>query len=171
MQHLFNELVPSYIRGLTVLNTLIEKAEQHAKREKFPVENLLVARLAPDMHTFIQQVQYAYFTVIESMEHLTSRTPPQMNYSETSAKDLKDSLKKVLTYLGKIQSKDFKEEENGTVESYLSPGKKLPIFVYVRFASLPNFYFHLTTAYDILRHNGVRIGKDDYIGKLPKTFA
>lgn len=171
MEQYYRELIPAYKQGLMVLSTLVTKADRHARKEKFPVENLLNARLAPDMLTLIGQVQYAYFTIIESLEHMSGRKPPEMGYDEKNVADLQKSIKKVLSYAKRIKPKDFERSKESVVETYLDPGKRISKGTYVHLAALPNFYFHLATAYDILRHNGVRIGKDDYIGKLPRRLT
>lgn len=165
--HFYDELIPAYIKGLTNLLALIAKAEKHAKREKFDFGNILNARLAPDMHNFIAQVQYAYFTVLESVGTLSGKTPPKFAYREKSAIDLKNSIKRMIAYLRGVKPQHFEDAAKKHIETFLAPEKEMNSQTYIRLAALPNFYFHLTTAYDILRHNGVQIGKSNYIGKLP----
>lgn len=165
--HFYHELIEPYIKGLSNLDSLIVKGERHARVSKFDVSNILNYRLAPDMHNFITQVQYVCFTALESVEALTGKKAPSLPYDEKDVKDLRMSIKKTLDYVRKIRPEHFEGAEGKYVESFLLSNEEIGSRAYIHLAALPNFYFHLTTAYNILRHNGVLIGKDDYLGKLP----
>lgn len=165
---LYASTVPELIRGLERLLHFMAVARKHARKNKYDAGVLLTARLYPDMYTFIQQIQYAYFTALDFTRQLTARKPPKMKYDEKTYEDLTASIKKVLAYLRKLRAEDFAGAEKKTAAPYFTPKLQLPARAHARLVTLPNFYFHCSTAYAILRHEGVPLGKKDFIGKLPK---
>lgn len=166
---LYASTVPELIRGLERLLHFMAMARKHARKSKYNADVFLTARLYPDMYTFIQQIQYAYFTGLDFTRQLTVRKPPKMKYDEKTYEDLIASIRKVLVYLRKLGPKDFAGAEKKTAAPYFTPKLQLPARAHARQVTLPNFYFHVTTAYDILRHEGVPLGKKDFIGKLAKS--
>ena len=165
---LYASTVPELIRGLERLLHFMAVARKHARKSKFNADVFLTARLYPDMYTFIQQIQYAYFTGLDFTRQLTARKPPKMKYDEKTYEDLIASIKKVLLYLRKLRPEDFAGAEKKTAVPYFTPKLQMPARLHARLVTLPNFYFHVSTAYGILRHEGVPLGKKDFIGKLPK---
>lgn len=165
---LYASTVPELIRGLTRLLHFMAVARKHARKGKFNADVFLTSRLYPDMYTFIQQIQYAYFTAIDFTRQLTTRKPPKMKYDEKTYEDLIASIKKVLAYLYKLGPEDFAGAERKTAVPYFTPKLRIPARLHARLVTMPNFYFHVATAYAILRHQGVPLGKKDFIGKLPK---
>lgn len=165
---LYASTIPEFIRGLERLLHFMAVARKHARESKFDADVLLTARLYPDMYTFIQQIQYAYFTALDFTRQLIARKPPRMKYDEKSYEDLIGSIKKVLVYLHKLGPEDFAGAEKKTAAPYFTPKLQLTARAHARLVTLPNFYFHCSTAYAILRHEGVPLGKKDFIGKLPK---
>lgn len=165
---LYASTIPEFIRGLERLLHFMAVARRHAHKSKFNADVLLTARLYPDMYTFIQQIQYAYFTALDFTRQLTARKPPKMKYDEKTYEDLIASIKKVRGYLRKLGPRDFSGAEQKTAAPYFTPKLQLPARTHARLMTLPNFYFHVSTAYAILRHQGVPLGKKDFIGKLPK---
>lgn len=161
---LYASTIPVYIRFLTNLLLIIAKAERFAKKNKLSTVKLINSRLTPDMFTFKQQIQYAYFSALEGAKHLSSKKPPVFTYDEKTLLDLKKSIKKTILYLKTIKPIHFKDAHTKKPPVYYNPKKLLPALIYVQTFNLPNFYFHYTTAYDILRHRGVKIGKTDYLG-------
>jgi hypothetical protein len=115
------------------------------------------------MYTLIQQVGYVYFMAFETVENLTGKKPPEFTYDEKNFKELKTSLKRASAFLKTIKPQDFKSRKSG-VKTFLHPKKKFSDTVYVRELALPNFFFHVTTTYDILRHLGVPLTKQKYLG-------
>lgn len=166
-EQLFSATVPVFIRGLDTVLRLLDQGEQYAKQKEFDAHNLLQARLAPDMLNLIGQVQYAYFSTLEAAEQLAGKPQPKLSWDEKTYADVRESINRVQEHLRAIQPADFKDAEQKQVESFLRPGVQLSAEEYVRSVIVPNFFFHVTTAYDVLRHNGVPLGKDDYIGELP----
>lgn len=164
--YLYKATIPVYINSLTNLLLIIAKAEQFAKKNKVPTSEIIASQLAPDMLTFAQQIQYAYFSALDCASHLSTKKPPTFSYDEKTLEDLKKSIQKTIEYLKTIKSIHFKDAENKKVPVYYKKEKLLPAISYINTLSLPNFFFHYTTAYDILRHIRVQIGKADYIGAL-----
>jgi len=165
---LYASTVPEIIHGLKQLLHFMAVARRHARKNKYDAGVLVTARLYPDMFTFIQQIQYAYFTALDFTRQLTARKPPKMKYDEKTYEDLIASIKKVLVYLRKLRAADFAGAEMKTAAPYFTPKLQLSARTHARLVTLPNFYFHCSTAYAILRHQGVPLGKKDFIGKLPK---
>ncbi len=165
---LYTSTIPELIRGLQRLLHFIAVARKHARKSKYDADVFLTARLYPDMYTFIQQIQYAYFTGLDFTRQLTARKPPKMKYDERTYEDLIASIKKVLAYLHKLGPEDFAGADKKTAAPYFTPKLQMPARLHARLVTLPNFYFHVSTAYAILRHQGVPLGKKDFIGKLPK---
>jgi hypothetical protein len=162
MPSMHRATVPVLVRGLKVLSTLLEKGEAHAKETG---ADLTGARLAPDMLTLVGQIQRISDTAKGAIGRLTDITPPPMADEEVSFADLQARIAKTIAFLESVDPAAFDGADTrevtlkaGPFEAKMSGEDCLLGFV------LPNFYFHLTTAYGILRHQGVAIGKLDYLG-------
>jgi uncharacterized protein len=158
---------PQFIKMLTNLNKLIDKAAAYAEAKKFDVEILLNSRLAPDQFNFIRQVQIACDTAKLSAARLTGKEAPVWEDQEKTLIEVKARIEKTIAYLKEFSPSDFEGAEGRTVTQPRWEGKYLSTTEYVLEHALPNIYFHITTAYSILRHNGVDVGKKDYLGELP----
>ncbi|MGB3609456.1 MAG: DUF1993 domain-containing protein [Cellvibrio sp.] len=158
--------VVQFSRMLTNLNLLLDKAAASAEARKFKVEVLLQARLAPDQFHFIRQVQIACDTAKLGVARLTGKTAPTHEDNETTLEQLKTRIAETLDYLASVSPQDFAGAEERQVSQQRWEGKYLTGTDYVVQYAVPNFYFHVTTAYAILRHNGVDLGKKDYLGAL-----
>jgi len=156
--------IPVFVRYLSNLADIIEKGEGYAAEKKLDVTILLNGKLAPDMYNFIKQVQYAYFMALEAAVKLSGRPMPKFTYDEKTLHDLQASLKRVIAFLKKIEPEEFSAVDEKQIETYLDTKKHYSAAHYVTLLALPNFFFHVTTAYDILRHLGVSLGKRDYLG-------
>jgi hypothetical protein len=146
------------------LEKILEKAEAHAKASKIEPEVLLNARLYPDMFSLIQQLQYALYLPMDFAQHFADAAPPRVGYEEASFKDVHASLKLAMDYLKSIPAGRLQERAGRIVPTFFDATKGLPAQDYAAIVVMPDFYFHLTIAYAILRHNGVPLGKDDFIG-------
>jgi hypothetical protein len=166
MSTLYDATIPVFIHGLENIRSWLKKSERHAEDSGFPMKQLLEARLVPDMFDLTQQVGYAYFTSLEAAANLSGKPSPEMGYDEKNAAELYASIEQVVHHLRSIQAGDVDESESREVETFLVPGK-IRLDRYVHYLALPNFHFHAVTAYGILRHRGVPLGKADYIGTLP----
>ncbi|MBI2004954.1 DUF1993 domain-containing protein [Patescibacteria group bacterium] len=163
---LYNTTVPVFIRSLTELLRLIEKGRAFARRKNISEKRLIGARLAPDMLTFAGQVQYSYFTALDAAAGLSGKKAPAFAYDETSVAELARNVRRTLAYLHSITPRDFSHAGRRRVPVYFDPSRKLPARRYITQLALPNFFFHMTAAYAILRHIGVPLKKSDYLGKL-----
>lgn len=163
---MYEFLVPTVNRMLANLTALLDKAAAHAEAKKFDPVNLLNARLAPDMHPFTRQVQIACDMAKGGAARLSGNEVPSYADTETSIDELKARIAKTLAFVNSIDAAAFAGSEERQI-TLKSPTRELQFngLDYLRGFVLPNFYFHITTAYALLRHNGVEIGKFDYLGR------
>lgn len=166
MKPLYDESIPVFIKYLGNLIKLIEKTEAHARKHKIPINSFLKKRLHKTMFAFREQVGYAYFIPLELTEKITGKKIPAFGYDETSMSELKTSLRRAISFLQSIKPKDFKGTPGTKIRLFLDTKRKVDASHYVREIMMPDFFFHYTTAYDILRHSGVAVGKSDYLGAL-----
>ncbi|WP_210497283.1 DUF1993 domain-containing protein [Microvirga antarctica] len=162
---MYQASVPVFTRGLTILATILEKGAAHAAEHKIAPSELIDARLAPDMIALAGQVQRASDTSKLSIERLTGVASPKMADTETSFPELLDRVARTIAYIEGVDAASFEGSESRVVT--INAGGLKPSMsgeAYLLSFGLPNFYFHLTTAYDILRHKGVVIGKRDFLG-------
>jgi hypothetical protein len=164
---LYELTAPQYTKMLQNLGHLLDKGVQLAETKKFDVEVLLNSRLAPDQFNLIRQVQIATDTAKLSVSRLTGKEVPKHEDNEKTLPELKARIESVISYLNTFKAADFKGAEERKISQPRWEGKYLLGAEYVQQHALPNFYFHITTAYSILRHNGVDIGKKDYLGNIP----
>ena len=164
MTPFFEETVPVCIKYLGNLIALIEKAETHARKKKISPEVFLKKRLHPTMFTFREQIGYGYFLPPELVGRFTHKKIPEFSYDEKRMKELKMSLRRARSFLKTIHARDFKVSKNKKIPLFFNTKRTVPAHVYVRYLMMPDFFFHSTTAYDILRHSGVPLKKSDYLG-------
>src|SRR5262245_1580249 len=154
--------VPSFTKHLEALDAIIDKAAAYAEAKKIDPDALLTARLYPDMYPFKKQVQSACDFAKLSVGRLAGLTPPVHDDSEKTFADLKRRIADTLAVLA--QAKPEPMEAAATQQFTIKAGPRELSFTgaeYLLYFALPNFYFHAATAYDILRHNGLEIGKRD----------
>lgn len=157
--------VPVFVKMIPALKQVLEKAEADAETRKIDPEVFLRARLAPDMFDFIRQVQICTDQVKGSLARLAGLEVPSWPDDEASFADLYARLEKVLAYAQTFDPEQFEGAETREVElKFPQASFSFTGLDYLNQFVLPNFYFHMTTAYDILRHNGVPIGKQDFLG-------
>ncbi|TSC68786.1 MAG: hypothetical protein G01um101456_508 [Parcubacteria group bacterium Gr01-1014_56] len=157
--------IPVFARYLTNLSAILKKGARHAAKRKWGDKKLLSMRLAPDMYNLTGQVQYAYFTALEAATKLSGRPSPEFAYDEATVKELQKSLSRTIAFLKTIKPNELEQGRGKKVGTFLlSPKQRVTKEQYATALALPNFFFHVATAYDILRHAGVTIGKDDYLG-------
>ncbi|MFL5785400.1 MAG: DUF1993 family protein [Bacteriovoracaceae bacterium] len=156
-----------FAKTLHNLSQLLDKGAKYAEAKKFGPEVLLDARLAPDMFPLTRQVQIACDTMKFGVSRLTGKDAPTFDDNEKTIPDLKARIEKTLGYFQSVKEADFKGWEERKVTTPRWEGKWLTGKDYFNQHVVPNVYFHVTTAYAILRHNGVEVGKKDYLGELP----
>jgi len=158
--------VPVFVRALSNLRAILEKGAAHAEAKKFKPEVLLNDRLAPDMHPLTRQVQIATDQVKGCAARLAGVEVPKFEDNEASFEDLYARIDKTLAFVKSLKPEQIDGSENKDISLPTPRGplefKGQP---YLLFFVHPNLYFHCTTAYAILRHNGVELGKMDFIGK------
>lgn len=164
---MYQASIPVLIRGLENLAAILRKAAAHAEVKKIAPQVFLDARLAPDMFPLVRQVQIVSDTAKGCAARLAGVEVPSYPDTETSFAELQERIARTLTFL------------QGIAPAQVDGSKERPIVLkahdqaihftgqtYLLGFVLPNFFFHLTTAYGILRHNGVEIGKKDYLGAV-----
>jgi hypothetical protein len=158
--------VPVFKQMLGALSAVLAKAEAHAEAKKITPDALLQARLYPDMFPLLRQVQIACDFAKSVSARIAEVEVPSYEDSEASFADLQARIAKTLAFIGGLQASQIDGgEERRIVTQAGTPREK--IFSgqsYLLNYGLPHFFFHTTTAYAILRHNGVEVGKKDYIG-------
>lgn len=159
---LYDLTVPAFTRGLTNLSNLLDKARAHAGDA---AEALLSKRLIDDMHPLAKQVQIACDAAKLCVARLSGVEAPVMEDTETTIDQLKARIQATLAYLASVP-RDAVDGQEGKDVVLKFPGGEWPFkgIAYVVGFALPNFYFHLTTAYGLLRQAGVPVGKRDFIG-------
>ena len=156
-----------FAKTLQNLEHWMDKAAAYAKAKSFEVDVLAQARLAPDQFAFVQQVQSACDQAKYAAAYLGGKQPPSHPDTEKTFAELRQRIQKCLSFLETVQAKDFAGSEDRKVAPPWLGGKWLRGDDYLVHVAIPNFFFHATMAYAILRHNGVVLGKMDYIGSLP----
>jgi uncharacterized protein len=154
------------LRALRNLDAIVAKAEAYAEADpNIDPATLIQARLHPNMRPFVFQIRTATDTAKGAAARLTGREIPSWPDDEATFADLHGRLRKAIDYLSGFKPEDFAGAEAKTIEMKLGPNTvKFTGASYVADFALPNFFFHVVTAYNILRHNGVVIGKRDFLG-------
>ena len=154
-----------FTQQLTTLSGLIDKAAEHCKAKGVDPSNMIGARLAPDMFPFSRQVQLATDHAKGATARLSGRENPKFEDTESTFEELKARIAKTLAFVKSVPASeiDGSEEKDVSITVGGQP-RTLKGQRYFLQNALPNFFFHVTTAYDILRNQGVAIGKRDYMG-------
>jgi uncharacterized protein len=164
--HTFH-VIQEFGKMLRNLDTWLDKATTHAKGKPFEVDVLVHARLAPDQFSLDRQVQSACDAAKFAASYLTGKEAPKHPDTEKTVDELRKRIAACLGYLETLKEADFAGADERKVAPAWLQGKWLRGEDYLLQGAMPNFMFHVTTAYAILRHNGVDLGKKDFIGALP----
>jgi hypothetical protein len=164
---LYDISVPQFTKVLQNLSAMLDRGAAYAEEKKFDVEVLLNFRLAPDQFNFIRQVQIACDTAKLGVSRLTGKEAPSFEDNEKTLPELKARIDKTIAYLATVTEADFASSAERHITQPRWAGKYLTGKEFALQHMVPNFYFHVTTAYGILRHNGVNVGKKDYLGAMP----
>lgn len=167
---MYGASVPVFQQMLTALSDILDKAEAHCAQRKIDPAVLLASRLYPDMFPLSRQVQIACDFVKGTTARLAGVEVPSWPDNEVSIADLKARIAKTLAFAATFKPDAIDGSEQRAI-SMKSPNQELHFKGqgYLTQFALPNFYFHVTTAYAILRHNGVELSKRDFIGSLPNS--
>jgi hypothetical protein len=161
------DVVPQYAKMLRNLDGWLDKAVAFAKTKSFDVDTLVHARLAPDQYALDRQIQSACDTAKFSACYLSGKEPPVHPDTEKTIAELRTRIRTCLSFLETVTEADTAGAEERKISPKFLQGKWVRGDQFLLQMSMPNFYFHVTTAYAILRHNGVDLGKIDFIGGIP----
>jgi len=162
-----SDLIQLFAKTLKNLGQWMDKAADHAKAKSFEVDTLAQARLAPDQFSFAQQVQAACDQAKFAAAYLSGTPAPSHPDTEKTFAELRQRIEKCLAFLDSVSPQSLAGSEERKVAPPWLRGAWLTGDDYAIHVAVPNFFFHATTAYAILRHNGVELGKMDFIGSLP----
>lgn len=162
---IYQASAPMFVALTKNMGTWLDKAEVHAKAKKFDIEVLMQARLAPDMIPLHGQIHIATSWAKNAMCRLAGQTPPDFSDTEKTFPEMKARIARTLDLVQSISEADLKDAATRQVNFNLGPEIKMQMAGadYLVKLAYPNFYFHVTTAYDILRHNGIELGKQDFL--------
>ena len=163
---LYEASVPQFAKMLENVGKWLDKSVEHAKAKKFEPNVLVNARLAPDQYPLARQIQSCCDSAKFTCARLTGKEAPKHPDTETTIDELRARVSTVVSYLKTFERKDFEGAETRKVLLPFMPGKAMLGADYLNEMALPNFYFHVTHTYAILRHNGVDLGKMDFIGSM-----
>ena len=157
---------PLFLRMLGNLDQLLEKAEANAKERGFDPNVLVTQRLAPDMRPLSAQIQLASDSAKGAMARLSGGAAPSMPDTEATIADLRTRIANTIDYVKSVPASAIDgSEEREVVLKFPNGEMKFTGLAYLMGFVIPNFLFHVTTAYAILRHNGVPLGKMDFLGR------
>ena len=159
--------VPQFTKMLKNLDAILAKVPAFADAKKFDTSVLLNSRLAPDQFALTRQIQIACDTAKVCVSKLTGKDAPVHDDKESTLTQLQARIADTIKFVSSMTEKDFSGAAERQCTTPRWEGKYLLGHEYVTQHSIPNFYFHITTAYAILRHNGLEVGKKDYLGPLP----
>jgi len=162
---MYQASAPRFARLLRNLSAILGKAQAHYEAKKLDAASLMSYRLYPDMFTFTRQVQIACDQAKGAVARLAGTEPPKHEDTEQTFADLQARIAKTLDFVESVKPAQIDGSETRDVVLKMRAGElKFKGLDYLFNHAYPNFYFHLTTAYAILRHNGVELGKKDFVG-------
>ena len=164
---IYDVTVPQFVRMLQNLDKFFDKAIQHAEAKKYDVNLLLHTRLAIDQFPLVRQVQIACDTAKFAGARLAAKEAPAHADTETTVAELRSRIASVIAWLGALTEADFAGAATRVITTPRWGTKTLTGQEYALHHAIPNFYFHVATSYALLRHNGVDLGKMDYLGPMP----
>jgi uncharacterized protein len=164
---MYEASIPTFLHTLRSLKAILEKGVAHAEARKFDPNLLAATRLTVDMLPLTRQIQIASDAAKGAAARLTGVDPPKFEDNETTVADLIARIGKTIDYLQGFKPEQFEGSDERTItiptprQTFTFPG-----LIFLRHWAIPNFFFHVTTAYNLLRSNGVEIGKADYLGRV-----
>ena len=163
---MYYQVISQCTQALRNLETWLDKAEQHAAAKKFDVGVLMTSRLAADMKDFTYQVQSACDYVKAGVAWLSGQTPPRHEDNEQTIDELRNRIRKTVAFAASVKEAQYAGASERKVKLSWAPGKVIGGEDYLLQMTIPNTFFHIAMAYAILRHNGVDVGKMDFLGPI-----
>jgi uncharacterized protein len=163
---MYFQAVAQCAQSLRNLEPCLDKAERFATAKKFDVNVLMTCRLAPDMAPFVYQVQSACDYVKGAAAWLSGQTPPKHEDNEQTIDELRARIRKTIAFVESAVESQYADAAKRKISLSWAPGKVIGGEDYLLQVAIPNIYFHLVAAYAVLRHNGVEIGKMDFLGPM-----
>jgi hypothetical protein len=163
---MYFDVVSQCVQSLKTVEKWLDKAEEFAAAKKFDASVLINARLAPDMKNFIYQVQSACDYVKGAAAWLSGQTPPKHEDNEKTIGELRARIRKTVAYVESVREAQYEGASGRRVSFSWAPGKIMGGKDYLLQMTIPNVFFHIAMAYAILRHNGVDVGKMDFLGPI-----
>ena len=164
--------ISQFAQALRNLEGWLDKAEHYAIVKKFDVQVLMISRLAPDMGAFVYQVQSACDYVKGAAAWLSGQKAPRHEDNEHTINEVRARLRKTIAFVESLQEAQYANAaEQKIVVSWGPSGSVLQAQDYLLQVAIPNVYFHIMAAYAILRHNGVDVGKMDFLGPIDWMMA
>jgi hypothetical protein len=162
----YEMVIKQFSLNLNALKNILQKSKAHAESLKFDADKFLDLKLAPDMFPLLKQIQITTDNAKGAAARLSGKENPVFADTEKTFSEIMDRVQKTIQFLETFKSEDFKDYEAKKITFPWYPGKHLDGKEYLNGFAIPNFYFHLTTAYDLLRQGGVALGKGDFIGAI-----
>lgn len=161
---MYHAIFAQMSKELRQVDKWFDAAVAHAEAKKFDPNLFLGFRLSPDQFAFVRQVQAACDTAKQGSSRLTGKSAPEHPDTETTLAELRERIRSVRAYLDGVTEADYANAATRVVTTPRWEGKVMSGADYFMEHALPNFFFHITHAYALLRHNGVNVGKRDYLG-------
>ena len=163
---MYYQVISQCTQTLKNLEAWLDKAERHTVAKKFHVDVLMAGRLAPDMKPFIYQVQSACDYVKAAAAWLSGQTPPKHEDNERTIDEVRARIRKTVAFAESVNEAQYAGASERKVSLSWAPGKIIGGEDYLLQITIPNTFFHVAMAYAVLRHNGVDIGKMDFLGPV-----
>jgi hypothetical protein len=163
---MYYQVISQCTQSLKNLESCLDKAAKHAATKKFDAGVLLTSRLAPDMQPLTYQVQSACDYVKGAAAWLSGQMPPRHEDTEQTIDDLQARIRKTVAFVEGVGAAQYAGASARKVKLSWAPGKVIGGDDYLLQMTIPNTYFHIAMAYAILRHNGIDVGKMDFLGKI-----
>jgi hypothetical protein len=157
-------IVVQFTRSLDALKNILKKSREFALERKFDENNFLQLKLAPDMFPLVKQVQIVTDTAKGAVARLSGKSAPIFEDNEKTLNDVLNRIDATIHFISEFKPADFKDYQNAKISFPWYPGKFIMGEDLLTSHAIPNFYFHLTTTYALLRSVGVNIGKTDFLG-------
>ena len=168
MPNMYDAAVPTITRALTNLIHILEKGAAHAEAKKIEPSVLVNSRLYPDMFPLAKQVQIASDVAKIGTSRIAQVEPPKYEDNETTFAELIERLRKTIAHLKTLKPEQFDDGSRTVTFPVQGQPTTATASRYLYARVLPNVFFHCTTTYNILRHNGVELGKIDFLGPVDK---